>query len=272
MRHADTEALPYSSTKPVIYFYEGKEQPEPIGKGRARATVGNCTPANSSARFPSPMNPDKLFDYLDGKLAPAEREELEEKLVADEQLRREFNIAREIHRGGGVSREVILPADLERGGRLGRRIAIAAIALVFANVLGGLAIITVKTKNSAQAKRGEEAVRRQVAQSIGAAAQNAMPVPTFVPAEIQIAAPRAEWESVASRVIATAIAFGGEARKGLPDEKMMTVLADIPSAQEEGFRRAVALSATTPEAGATAAPVQPDKRTIVQVRIAEAAK
>ena len=77
---------------------------------------------------------------------------------------------------------------------------------------------------------------------------------------------------MASRVIATAITFGGEARRGLPDEKMMTVLADIPSAQEEAFRRRVALSANSPDAGVTTAPLEPNKRTIVQVRIAEAAK
>ena len=40
------------------------------------------------------MNPDKLFDYLDGKLSPADRTALEEKLMSDPQLRREFNVAR----------------------------------------------------------------------------------------------------------------------------------------------------------------------------------
>lgn len=217
------------------------------------------------------MNPDKLFDYLDGKLAPAEREHLEEKLMSDEQLRREFNIAREIHRSGGISREVIVPADIERGGRLGRRVAIAAIALVFANVIGGLCFITFQTKKSVDAKRSEEAVRQQVTASIGAAAQNAMPVPTFVPAEIQITAPRAQWQNVANRVIAAAVAFGGEARKGLPDEKMMTVLADIPSAREEQFRLAVTSAASSaPPLSVVQGSAEPNKRSIVQVRIAEA--
>jgi hypothetical protein len=214
------------------------------------------------------MNPDKLFDYLDGKLAPAEREQLEEKLMADEQLRREFNIAREIHRGGGVSREVILPADPERGGVLGRRIALAAIVLVFANVIGGLAFIGIKSKKAVDIKRNEESVRQQVSTSIGAAAQNALPVPTFVPADLKLTAPRAEWENTAQRVVAAASAFGGKARPAPPDETGLTVLADIPTSREAEFRQAVvaaAMVAPLPPAS------EPNKRTIVQVRIAEAA-
>ncbi|MEO5720771.1 MAG: hypothetical protein ABIR71_04780 [Chthoniobacterales bacterium] len=221
------------------------------------------------------MNPDQLFDYLDGKLAPAEREQLEEKLMSDEKLRREFNIAREIHRGGGVSRELIVPADVERGGRLGRRILIAAMALVFLNVIGGLAFITYKnTKPKAPARPGATP-GQQLEPLVRSAAEKAMPLPTFVPAEIQIVAPRAEWENLASRIISTAVAFGGEGQKGLPDEKMMTVLADIPSEREAEFRRAVT-SATPMSSPLTAAPTtamvsESNKRTIVQVRIAEAA-
>ena len=43
------------------------------------------------------MNPDKLFDYLDGRLAPSERAALEERLMSDKQLQREFAVARQIH-------------------------------------------------------------------------------------------------------------------------------------------------------------------------------
>ena len=101
------------------------------------------------------MNPDKLFDYLDGKLAPAEREQLEEKLMADEKLRREFNIAREIHRGGGVSREVIVPGR-RRTRRRPRpaRSPSRPCALVFANVIGGLAFITYQEQKAADISRG----------------------------------------------------------------------------------------------------------------------
>ncbi len=43
------------------------------------------------------MNPDKLFDYLDGKLPPNERTELEERFMSDPQARKELAIAREVH-------------------------------------------------------------------------------------------------------------------------------------------------------------------------------
>ena len=45
------------------------------------------------------MNPDKLFDYLDGRLPAAERAALEEQLISDRQLQRELAVARQIHAG-----------------------------------------------------------------------------------------------------------------------------------------------------------------------------
>ncbi|MEP6808837.1 MAG: hypothetical protein ABI992_01215 [Chthoniobacterales bacterium] len=215
------------------------------------------------------MNPDKLFDYLDGKLAPAERTQLEEKLMADPQLRQQFNIAREIHRGGGVSREVVLPEQSERGGRLGRQIAAAAVVLVFANVIGGLVFISIKTKRANNIVRNEVAVRRQVNASVGAAAQNAMPINTFVPADIKLAAPRAEWDKVAQRIFAVATALGGSAQAAPPEGSGLTVLADIPTSREAEFR--VAVAAPAPPISPLPPAVSPEKRTIVQVRIAETA-
>ena len=223
------------------------------------------------------MNPDKLFDYLDGKLSPADRTALEEKLMSDAQLRAQFHIAREIHRGGGKSREVVVPGDdpiaTERAGRLGRRIAVGAIVLVFANVFIGLAVIAAKSKKPAAADARETEIRRQLAASLGAAAQNALPPPSFAAAEISLNAPRAEWESVAGRVIAASEKFGGSAVKGLPDDNVMTVVADLPSNREADFRQALAPSPVLAPAPAPAASTtSPNERTIVQVRIAEAAR
>jgi len=60
------------------------------------------------------MNPDKLFDYLEGRLLPKERAALEEQLMSDKQLQREFAVARRIHAGmHSDSREVVLPAQPE---------------------------------------------------------------------------------------------------------------------------------------------------------------
>ena len=38
------------------------------------------------------MNPDKLFDYLEGRLPPAERAALEQRLISDRQLQRELAV------------------------------------------------------------------------------------------------------------------------------------------------------------------------------------
>ena len=51
------------------------------------------------------MNPDKLFDYLEGRLSPVERAALEQRLVSDTHLQRELAVAREIFvalRGGNI--------------------------------------------------------------------------------------------------------------------------------------------------------------------------
>ncbi len=222
------------------------------------------------------MNPDKLFDYLDGKLSPADREELEEKLMSDAQLRQQFNVAREIHRSGRDAREVIVtdddPAVAQKGAKLARRIAIGAIMLVFLNVFVGLGVITFKNKKTNATNEKEAEIRRQLTASLGAAAQNAMPTPSFVADEIQITAPRTEWENVASKIIAGATAFGGSGTKGLPDENVMTVVVDIPSSREKEFREVLKSSAKIspiPEisVGQNSTTSAPNERTIVQVRI-----
>src|SRR5437763_5419216 len=117
------------------------------------------------------MNPDKLFDYLDGKLTPADRTALEEKLMSDAQLRKKFQVAREIHRTVGGSREVIVPSDdpktVARSGRLGRQISTAAIVLMFLNVVGGLAVITWKNQKPKGDRKHDTAVRQQLEESLG---------------------------------------------------------------------------------------------------------
>jgi len=229
------------------------------------------------------MNPDKLFDYLDGKLEPGDRSQLEEKLMADPQLRQQFNIAREIHRSGKGSREVIVPredpATVERSGKLGRRIATACAVLVFLNVAIGVAFIFAKNRKSNLGPKEAE-IREQLAASLGAAAQNAMPPPSFSAEEIKITAPRAEWDHVAARIIAGATAFDGSATKGLPEDNLMTVIADVPSKHDNEFRRALASAATITPMPAiapglnqeTAGSEEKNERTIVQVRIAEAGR
>lgn len=229
------------------------------------------------------MNPDKLFDYLDGKISPADRDELEKKLASDSQLQRQLAIAREIHRGMRGSqgaREVIPSAEdlaaAQRGGRLGRRIATACIALVLLNVLFGLGVIAMKNKKRTTSAH-EAMLRQQLAQSLGAAAQNALPVPSFAAAEIQLAAPRSDWENTAARVISAAESVGGSAVRGLPAEDAATVVVDIPSSREGKFRQLIKADESAPTTAAAeekdgAASSGGDQRTIVQVRIADRTK
>ena len=84
------------------------------------------------------MNPDKLFDYLEGRLPAAERAALEQRLISDEQLQRELAVARSIHAGmRGDSREVLLPprSDVtERGRKMALRVGTAFIVLMAVNV------------------------------------------------------------------------------------------------------------------------------------------
>ncbi len=220
------------------------------------------------------MNPDKLFDYLDGKLAPADREQLEQKLMADPQLRRQFEVAREIHRSGRDNREVVVspadPATAERAGRVGRRIATAAIVLVALNVAGGLAVIGWKSKKSSTDRTHEAGIRKQLELSLGVAGNKALPPPTFVEDRIQIAAPPSEWDAVAVKIADAAEKCGGSAARGLPDEGHLIVMADVPSVRAQEFRTLL-VPATSAAASPdpTIASSTSNERTIVQVRIAE---
>ncbi len=223
------------------------------------------------------MNPDKLFDYLDGKLAPGDRAQLEEKLMSDAQLRREFEMAREIHRSSRGGREVLQasedPAAVARGGRLGRQIATAAFVLVVLNVFVGLAVIGWRSRKPAEDRTQEAAIRRQLEVSLGAAGKNALPVPTFVEDEIRLMAPRAEWDATAAKVIATAEKCGGTAAKGLPADDQVTVVADLPAARTQDFRELLAPpTSAAPAPDAITATPAPNERTIVQVRISEKAR
>jgi ferric-dicitrate binding protein FerR (iron transport regulator) len=94
------------------------------------------------------MNPDKLFDYLDGKLPDHERQALEERLMSDASVRREFDVARRIHAGmreNQSDRPEILSEMSEetaaRGRRMARQVGLAFIVLVAMNVLLGLVYI-----------------------------------------------------------------------------------------------------------------------------------
>jgi hypothetical protein len=216
------------------------------------------------------MNPDKLFDYLDGNLPAAEREQLEERMAGDAQLQRELMSARKIHRAG--SREVLGVADATSAGRahgatIGRRVAIAFFVLVLVNVFIGISfIIGRKSKNDLGPQ--EAAIRAQLTASLEKTAGRALPAPTLAD-EIKITAAASERDAVAGKIIAIATQLGGSGTKGLPDDSGIIVWVEVPGDRENLFRTAlVPLGAAPPLAELSAAKTGvPNEKKILQIQI-----
>jgi anti-sigma factor RsiW len=215
------------------------------------------------------MNPDKLFDYLDGKLSPNERVELEERFISDPEARRELKVARQIHASMGESREVVGVADAtstsERGAVLARRIMIAFMVLVIVNVTFGIYAIFFM-KNKQRARERTEQNRTELAQSLSTAAATALPTPTLGIEEITVNAPATEQTTLADKIIAVAKQSGGSATKGLTNENGILIFTEIPTLRLNEFRGALKkLGATVP---ASATDPNAGEKTILQVRIA----
>jgi anti-sigma factor RsiW len=188
------------------------------------------------------MNPDKLFDYLEGRLPAAERTALEQRLVSDKQLQRELAMARQIHaRMRGDSREVLLPPQpdvTEQGRKMGLRVGAAFMVLMAVNVGIGLWLIARhETKNPNHALL-EKQMREQIANSLERAAAAFTPAPLGV-SEIMIPAATGKLEAVADEVVTIATRLGGSITKGLPDRGRLNVLVDLPSNREPEFRAAI---------------------------------
>jgi hypothetical protein len=216
------------------------------------------------------MNPDKLFDYLEGRLPAAERAALEERLMSDKQLQRELAVARQIHEGmRGDSREVLLqarPEVNEQGRKMALRVGAAFIVLMAVNVGIGLWLIARhETKNPNRALL-ERQMREQIANSLEHAAATFTPAPLGI-GEITVPAATGKLEVLADQVVTIASRFGGSATKGLPDQGRLKVLVDVPSNREPEFRAAIssmvgeALPASTTAATASQAPGSPNPAT-----------
>jgi len=217
------------------------------------------------------MNPDKLFDYLEGRLSATERAALEERLISDKQLQRELAVALQIHTGmRGDSREVLLPARsevTEQSRKTALRVGTAFIILMALNVGFGLWLIARhETKNPNRALL-ETQMRKQIANSIERAAATLTPAPNPLGvSEITIPAAAGKLDTVADEVVAIGSRFGGSPTKGLPEQGRISVLVDVPSNRESEFRVAIASiggesppSVATPPA--TAEPQSPTSAT-----------
>jgi hypothetical protein len=220
------------------------------------------------------MNPDKLFDYLDGRLTSSERAALEERLMSDEQLQREFAVARKIHSGmRSDSREVVLPAppDVPGQGRgMAIRIGVAFMVLMFVNVGIGLWFIFRHESKNPNRPLLEAQMREQIAKSIERAAA-LTPAPNALGiSEIKISAEKGKLDAIADKVATIVSELGGSATKGVPDAGHLGILVDLPANRESEFRMAVASiteerpGSTTPATEAT--PATGEKKSfIVQI-------
>ncbi len=216
------------------------------------------------------MSPNKLFDYLDGKLPAKEREELEEKMANDSTLLRQLAMARKLREAMPGSSELIgslgeSSAADRRSAILTKRVALASIVLVFLNVFIGLWFIFQKEKPSAKAHDAD--MRQQVERSLEKAAASAMPTPNIEADEIKISTAADQKEEVAKKVISAATEAGGSGGKALDDENGIVVLIDIPKNREMDFRRSlVALGAPVPSPVDQTAS-KPNERKFLQVRV-----
>jgi hypothetical protein len=189
------------------------------------------------------MNPDKLFDYLEGRLSSKERAALEEQLMSDKQLQREFAVARQIHAGmRGDSREVVLPVQAdgsEQGRKMAIRIGVAFMVLMFVNVGIGLWFIFRHESKNPNRPLLEAQMREQIAKSIEHAA-SLTPVPNALGVtEITIPAEKGKLDAVADKLVAIVSELGGSATKGVPDAGRLSILVDLPAGRESEFRGAV---------------------------------
>src|SRR5438270_2996070 len=213
------------------------------------------------------MSPDKLFDYLDGKLPAEERAELEEQFISNPELRRELAVARQIHSRIDRSSEHFLldQPESSRGPVLVRRIVVGFAVLVFVNVAFGIYAITFMDKKR-RAQRNETQNRSEISQSLSRTAAAALPTPTLGIEEITFSAPAPEQNTLANKVIMAAQASGGSGTKGLADEHGILIFAEIPTQRSNDFRAALRkLGGTVPAAAEPGG----GEKTILQIRVSD---
>lgn len=211
------------------------------------------------------MNPDKLFDYLDGKLPPDERAALEERLMSDAELRKELAVARQIHSGMRNPEDLLPTAEQQRGAVLARRVLISFGVLVFLNVLFGIYALAFMNKK-ARTTLNTEKNRAELRESLAHTAEAALPTPTIEVEEIKFIAPVPEQNELANTILDEAKTAGGSATKGLADEHGILIFAEIPSARLDEFRDSLK------KLGGSEPPPPPvaGEKTILQVRIVSA--
>jgi hypothetical protein len=219
------------------------------------------------------MNPDKLFDYLDGRLPKWERSQLEERLLSDSQLKRELEIARRIHtQTRGEFREIMLHNDdaaAARGRKLALRVGSAFILLIALNVGMGLWLIARHETANPNRKLLENKMREQITKSLEHATHQDLTPPPLDVNDITVPVASGRLNAVADQIVSMVKGLGGSATKELPDPHRLGVLVDIPADKETQFRNALAVISggafSSPGPAANTGQIAEKKSFVVQI-------
>ena len=208
------------------------------------------------------MTPEKFFDYLEGKLPPAEKERLERALISDPELQKEFVAARQIHRG--LQRPPGETAATTRAGSRGRQLAAAFAVLVAMNVALGLFYIFRANKPPPEfARERTAALRQQLQSSLEKSAAATFKPPTIGMEQMRLTIPPAQQDEAAKAITDAAAAAGGSATRGLPNDNGFNVIVQIPGSGEAAFRETLARLGATSLSPAPA--VSPDETIHLEV-------
>ena len=222
------------------------------------------------------MNPDKLFDYLDGKLPDHEREALEERLMSDASTRREFDVARRIHasmRENQSDRPEILGEMSEetaaRGRRMARQVGLAFIVLVAMNVLLGLVYIAHQESKNPNRQLLDEQAREHLQKSLENAASALTPPPLGF-GGLQLTTEARQSGAVADEIVRAAQKFLGSATKAALDNGRIDVVVEIPGKTAADFKKALSLLLGVKEVTGEISAADPNEKVSVIVHLTEA--
>jgi hypothetical protein len=190
------------------------------------------------------VNPDKLFDYLDGRLPEQERRALEEELMNSGEARREFEVARKIHsatHGGREHLEIVAEpvVDPGRGKQAARQILLATLVLVAVNVFLGLLYIAHHESKNPNRALLEKQSREQLREALDKAAANALTPPPLGVSELSVTAEKGRAQTVTGEIVQLTTRLKGTATVGLPDEGGVKVLVEIATERGGEFRDAL---------------------------------
>jgi len=221
------------------------------------------------------MNPDKLFDYLDGRLPDHERKEVEERLMNDPTARREFDVARRIHssmRENESERPEVFDELSEetaaRGRRLARQVGLAFIVLVAMNVLLGLVYIAHKESKNPNRQLLDEQARQQLQKSLENAASTLTPPPLGF-GGLQLTTAAGQSSAVADEVVRAAQKFLGSATKAALDSGRINVMVEIPGKAAPDFKNTLPLLLGVKDVTGEISAASPDEKVSVIVHLTE---